>query len=340
MNLDFKVIEIANPAAGTSALIGELGGVILELWVPDLAGIPRDVVLGYDDPHDYIDNPYHLGVMIGRYANRIREGCFVLGNRPCRLDRNNQYGDCIHGGTAGFHLQRMQLCRLGVNAVKLTLTSPDGAGGFPGNLSLQLVYTLTDDGALSLDYRAETDAATVLNLTNHTYFNLEGRESRSIAGHEVTINSDKFVETDGARGLPSGCFLEVAGHCCDLRTPARMGRFLPELPPELQPLCGFDFNYKAPGDLNTRAASVYAPASGITLEVSSTEPALGFYTGNHLDGTRKGKGGGVYPPFSGLCLESQHFPDSPNHPEFPSTRLLPCEIYRQKTVWRFRRETR
>ncbi len=337
MNSVFQVYPIANPVAGTSASIGEVGGAILELWVPDRTGVPRDVVLGYENPHDYLDNPYHFGVLVGRYANRIRDGRFLLGGQPFYLDRNNQFGDCIHGGGAGFHQQRMRLLNRSVNAVTLGLTSPDGAGGFPGKLELQLTYTLTDDGTFRLEYRAETDAPTVLNLTNHTYFNLEGAQSRSISRHEVSIHSDRVVETDGARGLPTGQFQEVACGCCDLGLSTSLERFLPELPPGRRPLRGFDFNYAAPADLSIKAATVFAPASGIRLEVSSSEPSLGFYTGNHLDGTRNGKGGRPHHAFSGLCLESQHFPDSPNHPEFPATQLLPGETYQQTTCWRFYR---
>lgn len=335
MNSAFQTYKIANPTAGTSALIGEIGGAILELWVPDRTGVLRDVVLGYDDPYDYFDNPYHFGVLVGRYANRIRDGYFHLGNQQFHLDRNNQFGDCIHGGNAGFHQQRMCLLHKKINTMTLELISPDGAGGFPGRLELQLSYTLTDDGTFRLEYNAKTDAPTILNLTNHTYFNLEGAASRSIVQHEVTIHSNQVVETDGARGLPTGRFLEVTGRCCDLQTPNYLGRFLPVLPSELQPFCGFDFNYKAPANPAVKAATVFAPVSGIRLEVSSSEPSLGFYTGNHLDGKRHGKGGIPYPPFSGLCLESQHFPNSPNHSDFPTTQLLPGETYRQITVWHF-----
>ncbi len=330
----FNIFHIENLRAGTSATIGEIGAAILELHVPDRNGTRQDVVLGYADKELYLSNPHHFGVAAGRYANRIADGKFELAGQIWQLDRNNEFGDCIHGGSAGFHLQKFTLQELRTESATLQLKIPDGAAGFPGNMTLNITYTLTDRGALILEYRAVTDKPTVLNLTNHTYFNLEGTNSTSILDHRVQIHADRAVETNGARNIPTGNFLDVSGHVFDLRQTVQLGDFLAPLHQELQPYGGFDFNYAVRQDLR-EAARAYAPATGITLMIASTEPALGFYTGNWLTGAYEGKGGKNYPQYAGICFESQHFPDSPNRQEFPTTALFPGEEYYQKTVWQF-----
>lgn len=333
--------SIQNTAAGSCALVCNIGGALRELSVPDKNGTPRDVLLGFANPDDYAVNPYSFGALVGRYANRLRDGRFPLDGRIIQVDRNNPYRDCLHGGYPRFGLTPMRLVTHNGNSLTMGLTSPDGAGGFPGTVELRLTYTLTDDGALRIEYRAVTDQATVINLTNHAYFNLEGIESRSIADHYVTIDSDRILEVEGgARVIPTGNFLPVEGTALDLRKGRRMGDVLdPALMPEaLRPTGGYDFNYATAPDLSRAAGSVFAPKSGIRLTVYSTEPALGYYTANCLDGKYPGKCGSGYPPHSGLCLESQHFPDSPNHPGFPSTVLRPDEEYRQTTIWQFSHE--
>jgi aldose 1-epimerase len=330
----FSTFRIENQKACTSALIGEIGAAILELHIPDRNGIEQDVVLGYADRSLYLTNPHHFGIAVGRYANRISDGKFELAGKVWQLDRNNEYGDCIHGGSAGFHVQKFTLREHSSNAVTLQLQMPDGAAGFPGNLTLQITYTLTDNGAFVLEYRAVTDKPTVLNLTNHTYFNLEGTGSSSILDHQVQIHSDRIVETDGVRNIPTGNWLTAHGQVFDLRQPVPLRDHLSPLHEKLQPYMGFDFNYAVRQDLS-EVARAYAPATGITLSIASTEPALGFYTGNWLTGAYQGKGGIYYPRHAGLCFESQHFPDSPNRPEFPSTALFPGEEYYQKTIWQF-----
>lgn len=330
----FNTFRIENSKAGTSALIGEIGAAILELHIPDRNGTAQDVVLGYADPSLYLTNQHHFGILVGRYANRISNGQFELNGKLWQLDRNNEFGDCIHGGSAGFHIQKFTLQEQKLNAVTLQLQMPDGAAGFPGNLTLQITYTLTDNGAFELEYQAVTDKPTVLNLTNHTYFNLEGSGSSSILDHQVQIHSDRTVETDGARNIPTGSWMETAGQVSDLRKTTRLGDFLSPLHEDLQPYMGFDFNYAVRQDLS-EVARAYAPATGIMLSIASTEPALGFYTGNWLTGAYMGKGGINYPRHAGLCFESQHFPDSPNRPEFPTTALFPGEEYYQKTIWQF-----
>ena len=330
----FSTFRIENIKAGTSALIGEIGAAILELHIPDRNGSAQDVVLGYADHSLYLTNPHHFGIVVGRYANRISDGKFELAGEEWQLDRNNEFGDCIHGGSAGFHLQKFTLREQTPNAATLQLQMPDGAAGFPGNLTLLITYTLTDDGAFTLEYRAVTDKPTVLNLTNHTYFNLEGVGSTSILDHQVQIHSDRIVETDGARNIPTGNWLTAHGQVFDLRKTVQLREFLSPLHEDLQPYMGFDFNYAVRQDLS-EVARAYAPATGITLSIASSEPALGFYTGNWLTGAYQGKGGINYPRHAGLCFESQHFPDSPNRPEFPSTTLFPGEEYYQKTIWQF-----
>ncbi len=317
--------------AGMSAVISDFGAVIAELKVPDRNGNFRDVALGYADREDYRTNPYHFGALVGRYANRIRAGRFTLDGIAHRLPRNNENGDCIHGGIRGFHLRQFTAERAAADTLVLARTSPDGEEGFPGALSLHVEYTVTERNSLRIVYRAETDSPTVLNLTNHCYFNLEGRGT--IGNHSVRIAASSMLEC-GNGGIPSGRILSVEGTVFDFRKAKTPGGILKKNPPELARFGGYDVIF--PLDDPAHAAEISAPESGIVMTVSTTEPALGFYTANHLDGRLAGKGGVPCAPFSGLCLEAEHFPDSPNHPEFPSTVLRPGEQYLQETEYSFR----
>ncbi len=323
--MDFFTLKNSN---GMQAVISDLGGVLTELHVPDRSGTFRDVVLGYADRKDYMENPYHFGAVIGRYANRIKGGRFKIDGREYRLPRNNASGDCQHGGIRGFHLHIFEVSTLSENSITLRRISPDGEEGFPGALLLEVTYSLTGDNTLRMGYRAECDSPTILNPTNHSYFNLNGNNSGSVGTHFISVSASRMLEC-GESGIPTGRILDVAGTPFDLRKECLLSKRLNAELPELKSAGGFDVIYLP--DNSRGAAIVYAPESGIEMKLSTTEPAIGFYTGNHLDGRLAGKSGHNYRPHDGLCLEAEHCPDSPNHPAFPTTLLRPGEVYTQIT---------
>jgi len=323
-------------ASGMEARIINYGGIVVSLKVPDRTGAIGDVVLGFDDLPDYLTNSPFFGALIGRYGNRIGGAKFSLDGQTYTLAANNG-PNTLHGGLKGFDKVVWQArsydTPLG-QALELTYVSKDGEEGFPGTLTVKAVYTVTTDNALRVDFTATTDKDTVVNLTHHSYFNLAGHGD--VLSHEVYINSDKFTPVDETL-IPTGELRPVAGTPFDFRKPTAIGARINDKDQQMVYGKGYDHNWvlnKKAGAMSL-AARVYEPTSGRVLEVSSTEPATQFYTGNFLDGTITGKGGWVYQQRNAFCFEPQHFPDSPNHPAFPTTELKPGETYKNTIVYKF-----
>lgn len=328
---------------GLTAVILNYGGIIQSLIVPDRDGKRDDVVLGYDTLEDYLKDGASIntnfGALIGRYANRIAKGTFSLDGKTYRIPTNNN-GNALHGGPQGFATRLWEATPAadGAPSVALHYRSVDGEMGFPGSLDVTVIYTLEDDG-LKLDYRATTDKPTVLNLTSHAYFNLAGAGAESVLDHTVQINASQYTQVD-AELIPTGKLVAVEGTPLDFRTPttlgARIHRDYPALKYAEPRQGGYDFNWvldRAGAD--TPAVVVEEPTSGRTMSVYTTEPGMQLYTANSIDRIEGGKGGKTYLHWGALALEAQHFPDSPNHPDFPSTRLDPGQTYTQTTVYRF-----
>lgn len=323
---------------GMEAQIMTYGGIVTCLTAPDRNGKYADIVLGHDTLAEYIKNnsPY-FGALIGRYGNRIAKGRFVLDGKQYALPTNDG-PNSLHGGNIGFDkvVWKAAAMESTANGPQLTLTylSRDGEEGYPGALSVTAVYTLTEDNALRLDYTATTDKSTIVNLTHHSYFNLRGHGD--ILSHVVQINADRFTPVDSTL-IPTGELNPVANTPFDFRKPTAIGARIDVADEQLKFGRGYDHNWvinKKPGEL-APMATVYEPETGRVLEVSSTEPGLQFYTGNLLDGTQPAKGGSTYAHRTGFCLEPQHFPDSPNRSEFPSTVLKPGQTYTNTIVYRF-----
>ncbi len=318
------------------ARISTYGGVVVSLKVPDRNGRLADIVLGFDDPQDYVShfngpNNAFFGAIIGRYANRIASGSFDLGGKKYTLIRNE--GDnTLHGGPGGFH-NVLWSAKAILSGVELSCESKDGDGGFPGNLRAEVRYTLRK-GELQVEYSAATDRDTVINLTNHWYFNLAGRGD--ILGHRLTLHASRFTPVDGAL-IPTGEFKSVDHTAFDFRKATVVGTVVESEDPQLRAAGGYDHNWILDhgGAKLGEAAEVYDPMSGRVLSVLTDQPGLQFYSGNFLDGSVKGKGGTPIKARSGLCLETQHFPDSPNHSNFPSTELKAGDRYHSITVYRF-----
>ena len=323
---------------GLTVAVLTYGGIVQTLEVPGRDGVPANVVLGLPTLDDYLagNGPY-LGALIGRYGNRIAGGAFTLDGRAYRLPVNNP-PNSLHGGTEGFDKRVWTATGTG-DGVELAYTSADGEMGYPGTLSVTVRYTLTADNGLRIDYAATTDAPTVVNLTNHSYFNLAGEAAGSIEGHRLQLSASRYTPTD-ATSIPTGELAPVAGTPFDFTSPHAVGERIDDDHEQLRFGLGYDHNYvldRPPGgegDL-VLAARVSDPGSGRVLEVETTEPGVQLYSGNQLDGSLTGTGGVAYGPRAGLCLETQHFPDSPNQPRFPSTVLRPGELYRSATVYRF-----
>jgi aldose 1-epimerase len=304
--------------------------------VPDRNGTLGDVVLGYDTLAEYQKETPYFGALIGRYGNRIARGKFTLDGKQYTLATNN-YPNALHGGVKGFDKvvwEPSVIAGPQGTELKLTYLSKDGEEGYPGNLSVTVVYTLTEDNALKVEYTATTDKDTVVNLTQHSYFNLAGKGT--ILDHAVMIPADKYTPVDSTL-IPTGQLAPVQGTPFDFRTPTAIGARINDDNEQLKFGKGYDHNWvvnKPMGQLGLMAR-VTEPTTGRVLEVSSTEPGLQFYTGNFLDGTLKGKGGWVYQFRSAFCMEPQHFPDSPNQPQFPSVVLKPGQTYYNTIVYKF-----
>jgi aldose 1-epimerase len=315
------------------------GGIILSLRVPDRDGKLGDVVLGYDTLDGYLKASPYFGSIIGRYGNRIARGKFTLDGKEYSLATNNG-PNALHGGVKGFDkvVWRAESFKKpeGVGVV-FSYMSADGEEGYPGKLEATVTYTLADDNTLGFDYRAVTDKATPVNLTQHSYFNLAGDGAGDILGHELMLKASRFTPVDSTL-IPTGEIRAVAGTPFDFTTPHTIGERIGAQEEQIKFGGGYDHNFvldREPGDSLQLAARVYEPKSGRVMEVSTTEPGVQFYSGNFLDGSITGKAGHVYRHRTGFCLETQHHPDSPNKPEFPSTILKPGQEYRSRTVYAF-----
>ncbi|MFN8459898.1 MAG: aldose epimerase family protein [Anaerolineae bacterium] len=323
---------------GLSAKITNYGGIVMSLCVPDKSGQLADVVLGFDTSEEYLNPHPYFGALIGRYGNRIANGKFSLNGVEYTLAQNNG-SNSLHGGLTGFDKALWQAAPLDTPAgpaLELTYLSRDGEEGYPGNLSVKVVYTLTHQNELRLDYGASTDRDTVVNLTHHSYFNLAGAGQGDILAHELTLQADQFTPVN-ATLIPTGELRPVAGTPFDFSRPTPIGQRINQGDEQLKFGLGYDHNWvlnNADGSL-ALAARVSEPVSGRVMEVWTTEPGLQFYSGNFLDGSIVGKGGQAYRQRAGFCLETQHFPDSPNQPNFPSTVLRAGHTYTSTTVYKF-----
>ena len=313
------------------------GGRVVSIRVPDRQGQMADVVLGFDNLDGYLGNNPYFGAIVGRYANRIAKGRFTLDSVEYKLAQNDG-PNSLHGGVKGFDKVVWKATELAKqnSALELAYLSKDGEEGYPGNLSVKVTYTLSDDNELWIDYHATTDKDTVLNLSNHSYFNLAGEGNGDILQHVMMIAASRFTPVD-ATLIPTGELRNVEGTPFDFRQPTAIGARLNNDDEQLKLGRGYDHNFvlDRKGSGMTLAARVVEPKSGRVLEVKTDQPGIQFYTGNFLDGTIHGKGGKVYGHRFAFCLETQHFPDSPNHPSFPSSELKPGETYHYITVFRF-----
>lgn len=339
---DGSPIELYTLTNGTiTAKITTFGGIVTQLHAPDKNGKQADVVLGFDSLEGYLAGHPYFGAITGRYANRIANGKFSLDGKEYQLAVNNG-PNSLHGGLKGFDKviwKAEQTTAHGQPALKLTRTSPDGEEGYPGSLEVSVTYSITPKNGLRIDYTASTDKPTVLNLTNHSYFNLAGPAAGNILDHELTLAADQFTEVDDNL-IPTGKLGEVAGTPLDFTKATAIGARIAQIPGEPG---GYDHNYLVRhADTKSKepvfTAKVKDPKSGRVLTVLTTEPGVQFYTGNFLDGTLKGKDGVVYQKNQAFCLEAQHYPDSPNQSTFPSTRLNPGETYTQTTIYEFSAE--
>jgi aldose 1-epimerase len=331
-----EVFTLKN-AGGMEVRAINYGGIITALRVPDRTGAFGDVVLGFDRLDDYLTkNDPFFGAIIGRYGNRIAKAQFSLEGKTYQLAANNGPNH-LHGGNKGFDKVFWTAQPVaGKNALTFSRTSVDGEEGYPGTLKVQVTYTLTDRNELVVDYLATTDKTTVVNLTQHTYFNLAGHASGDILGHQLMLNADRYTPV-GDTPIPTGELAPVAGTPFDFRKPTAIGARIDQAHPQLKNGLGYDHNWalNRGGSGLQLAARVTEPTSGRTLEVRTTEPGIQFYSGNFLDGKLTGKDCAVYRHRTGFCLETQHYPDSPNQPSFPSTTLKPGQEYKTSTVFTF-----
>ncbi|HYD54560.1 MAG TPA: aldose epimerase family protein [Gemmatimonadaceae bacterium] len=338
---DGSPVELFTLRRGALAVrVTTWGGIILSIHAPDRDGEVDDVVLGHDAPAAYRGDGAYLGAVVGRYANRIAHACFALDGRQHVLSRNDGEHH-LHGGAAGLarvNWRGTPLRDAGSVGVWLEHTSPDGDEGYPGTLAVEVRYRVFDGGRLVIDYRATTDRPTHVNLTQHSYFNLAGSAGHDVLGHELTIVAERFTPVRAGL-LPTGALAPVEGTPLDFRAPRAIGERIGAPCAQLGLAGGYDHNFvlaAAPGpDGLRKAARLVDPGSGRTLDVHTTEPGLQLYSGNFLDGTTAGKGGRVHGRHGGVCLETQHFPDSPNQPAFPSTILRPGGRFASRTIYTF-----
>jgi aldose 1-epimerase len=323
---------------GVEAGILDYGGIIVSLKTPDRKGEFGDIVLGFDNLDGYLGRHPYFGALIGRYGNRIANGRFTLNGEQYTLAQNNG-PNALHGGLKGFdkYIWHAEPASDGTQRLRLRLASPDGDEGYPGQMNIAVAYTLTDKNELRIDYSATTSKPTVINLTNHSYFNLAGQGL--ILDHVLELAAARYTPVD-KNLIPTGELAPVAGTPFDFTTPHAIGARIDDAHPQIQAGGGYDHNFVLDGEAGTlrRIARVTHAGTGRVLEAFTTQPGLQFYTGNFLDGTLKGKGGVIYERRAGFCLETQHFPDSPNQPAFPSTMLRPGEEFVSTTVYKFSTE--
>lgn len=328
---------ILKNSKGVEAAITNFGGRVVALVVPDKNGVMTDITLGYDSLNHYrTRSETYFGALIGRYGNRIAKAKFSLNGNSYQLAANNGVNS-LHGGPTGFHNRVWDAVQPDEHTLELTYVSQDGEEGYPGNLTVKVTYTLTEANELKIDYDASTDKTTVVNLTNHAYFNLNGQGNETITDHMLMINASNYSAVD-ATLIPDGNPVTVEGTPFDFRTEKQIGKEIGADNAQIKNGLGYDHNFvldKKQTDAMEKAASVYAPSTGILMDVYTTEPAIQFYSGNFLDGKLIGKHQKVYGHRSAFCLETQHYPDSPNQPSFPSTTLEPGKKYQTTTIYQF-----
>jgi aldose 1-epimerase len=326
---------------GMTVRIITYGGVITEINTPDVRGRLANVALGFDNLADYVAKSPYFGAIVGRYANRIARGAFTLEGASYALARNNGT-NCLHGGLKGFSMQAWRAAPVppahGSAGLALAYTSPDGEEGYPGTLEVGVTYTLTDENELRIDYRASTDKTTVINLTNHTYFNLAGEGSREIFDHVLRLEARHYTPVDSAF-IPTGAIRPVTGTPFDFTRPTAIGARIHDADPQIALARGYDHNFvidrPAGHSALIRIAEVFDPVSGRVLKASTSEPGVQLYTGNSLDGALVGPSHHHYPRGDAFALETQHYPDSPNQPSFPTTVLRPEQEFQSTTVFAF-----
>ena len=322
--------------SGMEVCITNFGGRIVSIMVPDKDGKMQDVVLGFDNIDDYIRIPSDFGASIGRYANRIAQGRFVLDNDTIQLPQNN-FGHCLHGGPQGWQYQVYDANLIDNTTLELTRLSPDGDENFPGNVTAKVTFKLSDDNALDIKYSATTDKKTIINMTNHSYFNLSGDPSQPATDHILYVNADNYTPVDSTF-MTTGEIIPVKDTPMDFITPKAIGQDITKYDfVQLKNGNGYDHNWvlNTNGDITKPAARLTSPQSGITLEVYSNEPGIQVYTGNFLDGSIQGKKGITYNQRASVCLETQHYPDSPNKPQWPSVILEPGQTYNSECIFKF-----
>lgn len=322
--------------AGMEVCLTNFGARIVSVMVPDKNGDMKDVVLAFDNINDYINVPSDFGAAIGRYANRIKDGKITINGEEIQLPVNN-YGHSLHGGPEGWQYQVYEAKPINEKSIAMVMHSPDGDANYPGNVTATVTYTLTDDNAIDIRYEATTDKTTIINMTNHSYFNLSGDPTKPVTSDVLYINADQFTPVDETF-MTTGEILPVAGTPMDFTAPKVIGSEIDNFEyDQLKNGNGYDHNWvlNTNGDVNQLAAKVTSPASGISVEVYTNEPGIQVYTGNFLDGTAKGKKGAVYNQRAGICLEVQHYPDSPNKPEWPSVVLEPGDTYKSTCIYKF-----
>ena len=315
--------------------VTNFGGRIVSVMVPDKDGQMRDVVLGFDSIQDYVSKPSDFGASIGRYANRINQGRFTLDGTEYQLPQNN-YGHCLHGGPQGFQYRVFDAVQPNPQELELTYTAEDGEEGFPGNINCKVLMKLTDDNAIDIRYEAETDKPTIVNMTNHSYFNLDGDAARNEA-HLLTIDADYYTPVDSTF-MTTGEIAPVEGTPMDFRTPTPVGARINDYDfVQLKNGNGYDHNWvlNTKGDITRKCATLESPLTGIVLDVYTNEPGIQVYAGNFLDGSLTGKKGITYNQRASVCLETQKYPDTPNKPEWPSAVLRPGEKYMSQCIFKF-----
>lgn len=320
---------------GMEVCITNFGGRIVSVMVPDKNGNFQDVVLGFDSIADYINIPSDFGASIGRYANRINQGKFVLDGDTIKLPQNN-FGHCLHGGPTGWQYQVYAGEQLNDSTLYLTMQSADGDNNFPGNVTAHVTYTLLSNNSIDIKYDATTDKKTVINMTNHSYFNLSGNPQNAITDNILYVNADSITPVDSTF-MTTGVMLALNENCMDFRNAKPINEAIDMNNQQIKFGNGIDHNYvlNTKGNINEVAVKLTSPTSGITLSVYTDEPGIQVYTGNFLDGTVTGKKGIVYNQRTAICLESQHYPDSPNKPQWPSVVLEPGQTYQSHCIFQF-----
>lgn len=332
---DSTALFVLNNNNGMEVCVTNFGARIVSVLVPDRDGIMRDVVLGFDNIKDYQNVKSDFGASIGRYANRINQGRITIDGEIIQLPQNN-YGHCLHGGPNGWQYKVYKPVEVTRNSISFSLFSPDGDENFPGNVNAKVSYTLTDDNAIRIEYSATADAKTVINMTNHSYFNLSGNPSNPAIDHILYINASNFTPVDSTF-MTTGEIASVEGTPMDFTTPKAIGRDIENPYQQLRNGKGYDHNWvlDTKGNVNELAAKLSCPSTGIAVEVYTNEPGIQIYTGNFLKGNDVGKNGVAYPCRASVCLETQHFPDSPNKPQWPSVLLEPGQKYYSECVYKF-----